>query len=205
MDHEREILNTLPVRIWHAINAVAIVMLILTGVHLRFPDVFPLFGTLRKAIKLHNLIGFILIGDYVLWFVYYLVKRELKKQYLPTPKDLKERLSSQAAYYFYGIFLGEPCPFEPKACAKFNALQKTSYFGIMFLLLPLQAFTGVLLWDIERFWPLIGQVGGIRPLDTFHVMLAYIFLAFLIVHIYLATLGRTFFSHFKSIVWGYEE
>jgi thiosulfate reductase cytochrome b subunit len=205
MAHQREILNPLPVRLWHAIHAAAIIMLILTGIHLRFPDVFALFGTLKKAIDLHNLIGAIAIGDYFLWFVYYVVRKDLMKQYLPTLKDLRQGTGHQAAYYFFRIFLGDPPPFEPKADAKFNALQKTSYCGIMFLLLPLQAVTGILLWDIETFLPLTAAVGGIRLIDTLHVLLAYVFTAFLVIHVYLATLGHTVFSHFRAIVLGYEE
>jgi thiosulfate reductase cytochrome b subunit len=35
--------------------------------------------------------------------------------------------------------------------------------------------------------------------------LAYIVTAFLVVHVYLATLGHTFFAHFKAMIVGYEE
>jgi thiosulfate reductase cytochrome b subunit len=45
----------------------------------------------------------------------------------------------------------------------------------------------------------------VRVIDAFHIILAYIVTAFLIAHIYLATLGHTFFSHFKAMLVGYED
>jgi thiosulfate reductase cytochrome b subunit len=205
MDQEREVLNPLALRIWHGVHGVGILLLILTGIQLRFPDIFDLFGTLKRAIDLHNLIGFILLADYIVWFVYYAARRELIRQYLPTLRDLLEGTSHQASYYFYRMFLGDPAPFEPTAKEKFNSLQKVTYFAVMLFLLPLQILTGILLWNIEKFLPLIAAVGGVRLVDTFHVILAYIFAAFLLMHIYLATLGHTFFSHFKAIILGYEK
>ena len=75
----------------------------------------------------------------------------------------------------------------------------------MFLILPLQMVTGILLWDIEKFIIIIGAVGGVRFIDGLHVILAYVLTAFSIIHVYLATLGHTFFSHFKAIILGYEK
>ncbi len=198
-------MNPLPVRIWHLVHGVGITLLILTGVQLRFPDIITVFGTLKSVINIHNLVGFIVSLDYFLWFIYYAAKKELAKQYLPTLKDIGEGSTTQATYYFFRIFLGDPPPFEPRPKAKFNSLQKITYFGIMFVMLPLQIITGILLWDIEKFIVIIGVVGGVRIVDTLHVILAYVFTAFLIMHLYLATLGHTFFSHFKAIILGYED
>jgi thiosulfate reductase cytochrome b subunit len=75
----------------------------------------------------------------------------------------------------------------------------------MFFLVPLQIVTGVLLWDLERFQPIIEALGGVRVVDAFHIIIAYIVTAFLIAHIYLATLGHTFFAHYKAMIVGYEE
>jgi thiosulfate reductase cytochrome b subunit len=205
MSEKREILNPLPVRIWHLVNGVGIVLLIITGIQLRGPETFPIFGPLKRAIVLHNFVAFIVVLDYFLWVLYYLVKRELKKQYVPTMEDVTEGVMKQASYYFFRMFLGDPPMFEPKPEAKFNALQKITYFGIMFLIMPLQIITGILLYDIETFAAVIGVVGGVRVVDTLHVLLGYLFTAFLIAHLYLATLGRTVFAHFKAIILGYEE
>jgi thiosulfate reductase cytochrome b subunit len=202
---KRAVLHPLVVRIWHGIHGIAIVLLVLTGLQLRFPDLVSWFGSFRSAVNIHNIVGFIVLFDYLLWFGYYVLKRELIKQYIPAPEDFTIGIPTQSTYYFARIFFGDPAPFDPTPEAKFNALQKTTYFGIMFVLVPLQIITGVLLWDLERFHALIEALGGVRVIDAFHIILAYIFTAFLIVHIYLATLGHTFFSHFKAMIVGHED
>jgi thiosulfate reductase cytochrome b subunit len=201
----KEILHPLMVRIWHMIHALAIVLLVLTGLQLRFPDLVGWFGSFRSAVNIHNILGFIVLFDYLLWFGFYAVTRGLLKQYVPTPEDVTIGIPQQSTYYFARIFFGDPAPFGPTPEAKFNALQKTTYFGIMFILVPLQILTGVLLWDLERFRDLIEALGGVRVIDAFHIILAYIVAAFLVAHVYLATLGHTFFSHFKAMIVGYED
>lgn len=203
--HKRELLHPLVIRIWHWVHGIAIVLLVLTGIQLRFPDLVTWFGTFRSAVKIHNIFGFIVLFDYLLWFGFYLIKWELIKQYIPTRGDFTVGVPTQANYYFARIFFGDPPPFEPTPKAKFNALQKTTYFGIMFVLLPLQIVTGVLLWDLERFHTILEALGGVRVIDALHIILAYIFISFLMVHLYLATLGHTFFAHFKAMIVGYEK
>jgi len=202
---QRVILYPLMIRIWHWSNALAIVLLVLTGLQLRFPDWIGWFGPFGTAVDVHNIFGFIVVFDYMLWFGFYMLKGELIKQYVPALEDFTIGMPTQSAYYFARIFFGDPPPFEPTPEAKFNSLQKTTYFGIMFFLIPLQIVTGVLLWDLERFRSVIEALGGVRVIDAFHIIIAYVVAAFLIVHIYLSTLGHTFFSHFKATIVGYEK
>jgi len=202
---KRELLHPLLIRVWHWIHALGIVLLVLTGVQMRFPDMIALFGTLKTAVTIHNILGFIVLFDYALWFGFYAATRQLRKQYVPAREDFTVGIPTQSAYYFGRIFFGDPPPFEPTPAAKFNALQKTAYFGIMFVLVPLQIVSGVLLWDLGRFRPVIEMLGGVRAIDAFHIIIAYVVAAFLIAHVYLSTLGHTFFAHFKAMIVGYEE
>jgi thiosulfate reductase cytochrome b subunit len=198
-------LHPLVVRIWHLIHALAVVILIFTGIQLRFPDFIKWFGAFRTAVNIHNVFGFIVVFDYLLWFGFYVWKGELIKQYIPTREDFFVGIPKQSTYYFARIFFGDPPPFNPTPAAKFNSLQKITYLGIMFFLIPLQIVTGILLWDLERFRPVIDALGGVRVIDAFHIIVAYIVTAFLVAHIYLATLGHTFFAHYKAMIVGYEE
>jgi thiosulfate reductase cytochrome b subunit len=202
---KQELLHPLVIRIWHWIHALAIVLLVLTGLRLRFPDMITWFGSFKTAVNIHNIFGFIVLFDYVLWFGFYMLTRQLRKQYVPAREDFTIGIPTQSAYYFGRIFFGDPPPFEPTREAKFNALQKAAYFGIMFVLVPLQIVTGVLLWDLGRFHSVIEMLGGVRAIDAFHIIIAYIVAAFLIAHVYLSTLGHTFFAHFKAMIVGYEE
>jgi thiosulfate reductase cytochrome b subunit len=202
---QKVILYPLMIRIWHWIHALAILLLVLTGIQLRFPDWIGWFGTFRNSVNIHNNCGFIVVFDYMLWFAFYVWRRELFKQYVPTRSDFLIGVPTQSAYYFARIFFGDPSPFEPTPKAKFNSLQKTTYFGIMFFLIPLQIVTGILLWDLDRFHSIIEALGGVRFIDAFHIIIAYIVASFFIAHIYLATLGHTFFAHIKAMITGYEE
>ena len=79
------------------------------------------------------------------------------------------------------------------------------YQIIMMLLVPLQFFTGLLLWDVKRFSAMVDLFGGVRVVDTIHVLLFIVFSGFIIVHVYLASLGHTPSAHFKAMITGYEE
>jgi thiosulfate reductase cytochrome b subunit len=75
----------------------------------------------------------------------------------------------------------------------------------MLLLVPLQFVTGALLWDLKRFAGAVDFFGGVRVVDTVHVLLFIFFTAFILVHPYLASLGHTPSAHFKAMITGYED
>ncbi|MBM4313360.1 MAG: cytochrome b, partial [Deltaproteobacteria bacterium] len=88
---------------------------------------------------------------------------------------------------------------------KFNAIQKTSYLLIMFLFLPLVIVSGLLLMNIAPLRSWIIMIGGIKFLVDAHYLIACSFFAFLCVHIYMATLGHTPFSHLRQMWTGWED
>jgi Ni,Fe-hydrogenase I cytochrome b subunit len=63
-------LHPLPVRLWHWLNALGFLLLIITGFQLRYVDIFSLMS-FEAAVKLHNWIGFGVIANWFLWFIYY--------------------------------------------------------------------------------------------------------------------------------------
>jgi thiosulfate reductase cytochrome b subunit len=52
---------------------------------------------------------------------------------------------------------------------------------------------------------MVDLFGGVRVVDTVHVLLFILFCGFIIVHVYLASLGHTPSAHFKAMITGYEE
>jgi len=197
--------HPLPVRIWHWINALGFVALILTGVQIRYVDLFDVIS-FKNAIQLHNWIGFALVGNFFVWFFFYLFSDKIKV-YHPELSPTKYFRASfrQLQYYGYGIFRGDPNPHHVSVYRKFNALQSMTYQIIMLLLVPLQFFTGVLLWDLKHFSGAVEFFGGVRVVDTVHVLLFIFFTAFILVHPYLASLAHTPLAHFKAMITGYEE
>ncbi len=80
-----------------------------------------------------------------------------------------------------------------------------SYQIIMMLIVPVQFYTGLLLWDVTRFAGSVAFFGGVRVVDTVHVVIFTFFVSFIIIHVYLATLGHTRTAHIKAMFTGYEE
>ncbi len=198
-------LQPLPVRIWHWLNALCFFALIVTGAQIRYRGILNVMP-FRTAVDIHNICGFSLIGLFLVWLAYY-AGTGMLKVYIPDLNIWNYMLSSwkQAKYYGYGIFVGDPNPHHATLEHKFNPMQQVAYFSIMFLLLPLQIVTGVLLWDIDRFAVVIDTLGGIKVISAAHLVLTVFFTAFLFVHVYLTTLGPTWFTHIKAMFTGYEE
>ncbi len=198
-------LHPLPVRIWHWINAATCLMLLLTGVQMRYVGLINVvaFG---NAVAIHNWMGFILIANFFLWLFYYLGSDRIKVYHAERNLTKYFRGSlDQALYYGYGIFKGAPNPFHPSIYSKFNPLQAMTYQLIMLLLLPIQCVTGLLLWNLAGYPRVVALLGGVRVIDTVHVLIFIFFVFYIPAHIYLGTMGRTKSTHFKEMFTGFEE
>jgi len=202
-DNKMIYIHPAPVRVWHWINAVGFFILILTGFQIRFAEVLDLFS-LEEAVQIHNYVGFVVIAAYGLWVAFYFGTGKIKL-YFPNPRTFVPDAARQIKYYGSGIFKGEPNPHHMTPDNKFNALQQKAYIGIMLVFLPAQMITGLFLWRVKKFENYIELLGGIKIVDTIHVLLFFFFTAFIFVHAYLATLGHTPLAHFKAMFTGFEE
>jgi thiosulfate reductase cytochrome b subunit len=199
-------LQPIPVRIWHWVNALGIITLIVTGAQIRFPEQITILGSYRGAIQVHNVAGLIVALSFSLWFFYYkMVKNSLDKLYIPNEEDLKHGLVRQLLYYCFWYFLGKPSPHHATPEAKFNPMQKSAYLAVMFVLVPLVGLSGILLMNVTPLRVLILVSGGIKFIVALHFLLACSLLAFVFTHVYLATLGATPLAYFKPMVFGWEE
>ena len=196
-------LYTLPIRVWHWANAFLIFFLMLTGLQLRVPDV-TVFAHYSQAVLLHKYAGFCMGGSFIFWLCYVMGSGSLRRHYLMRGRDIRGTVS-QAIFYGYGVFRGAANPFSPTPDDKFNPMQKVAYFTVMVFFTPAILITGVLFSDILYFVSYINAIGGLRILDALHVVVAYVFTLYLMVHLYMATLGHTIFAHTKAMVVGYEE
>ncbi|MBK9607941.1 MAG: cytochrome b/b6 domain-containing protein [Betaproteobacteria bacterium] len=198
-------IHPLPVRLWHWINAIGFVLLIVTGVQIRYVGLIDIMS-FRTAVVWHNWIGFAMIANFFVWLLFYLFSDKIKV-YHPelSPMTSFRATMRQMQFYGYGIFRGDPNPHQVSAYRKFNPMQSMMYQIIMVLLVPIQFYTGILLWDVGRFSGMVEMLGGVRVVDTIHVLLFIFFSGFLIVHIYLGSLGHTPAAHFEAMITGYEE
>ncbi|HUK99558.1 MAG TPA: cytochrome b/b6 domain-containing protein [Nitrospirota bacterium] len=196
-------LHPLPLRMWHWANALIIAILIITGVQLRIPGVASL-NPHDSALVIHKYAGWSMVVSCIFWLAYSLMSGNLKRQYVTKILDFKGLLI-QAKYYLYSIFKGGQNPFRPSPDNKFNPLQKLAYSAIMLFFAPLVVCTGLFVSDILfiRKYVLLWNLAGV--LNALHVIGAYVFTVFLVIHIYMATLGPTAFSHIKSMIVGFDE
>ena len=204
---KRIYLHPIPVRIWHWINAICFVILIITGLQIRLGDKLGLMS-FQTAVKIHSWLGFVLIANYFIWFIYYFATLKFFKIYLPPfwrPIEFTKKALRQAKYYGYGIMVGDKNPHHPTPENKFNPMQQVAYLMIMMVCIPLQLITGLILWDPVKFQFLANILGGIQIVSLIHVGLWIFFAAFMIVHFYLATLGHTPLAHIIAMITGYEE
>jgi thiosulfate reductase cytochrome b subunit len=202
---QRLYIHPLPVRIWHWTNAIGFVTMIITGMQIRYVGLVKLLS-FKMAVEIHNLVGFVLIANFFIWFLFYLSSDRIKV-YHPELSPMKQFRNSwrQLRFYGYGIFKGDPNPHHLGVYRKFNALQSMLYQIIMLLLVPILFFTGLLLWDVQRFAAVVQWFGGVRVVDTIHVLIFIFMTGFIFVHVYLATLGHTPTAHIKAMLTGYEE
>jgi thiosulfate reductase cytochrome b subunit len=199
-------LHPLPIRIWHWVNALGFIILIITGAQMRYPNYFQLMS-FEWAVKIHSWLGFILLANYCIWLFYYLFTLKIKI-YIPPlhhPVAFAKKALRQAKFYGFGIMVGDENPHHPMPDDKFNPMQQVSYLMIMAALIPVQIITGLFLWDPGLFGPAVNLIGGIQIADMIHVFLWIFFSAFMIVHFYLATLGHTPMAHIIAMFKGYEE
>jgi thiosulfate reductase cytochrome b subunit len=202
---EKLYVHPLPVRMWHWINAIGFVLMIVTGIQIRYIGLIHLMS-FKTAVVAHNWIGFVLIANFFVWLLFYLSSDKIKV-YHPELSPMKHFRNSfrQLQFYGYGIFKGDPNPHHVSVYHKFNPMQSMAYQIVMMLLVPLQFGTGVLLWDVKRFSAVIDLFGGLRVVDTVHVLIFIFFSGFILLHPYLASLGHTTLAHFKAMFTGYEE
>ena len=135
---------------------------------------------------------------------YHLASGEIR-QYIPEPKGFFGSAIQQARYYVRGVFLNERHPFEMIPEKKLNPLQQVTYLMILNVLLPLQVLTGLAMWGAQHRPNLAASLGGLTVLAPLHGLIAWVFAAFLLLHIYLTTIGRTPTANIKAMIAGWEE
>ena len=183
-------IHPLPVRVWHWTNALGFILMILSGMQIRYVGLIDVVS-FRTAVQVHNFVGFVLIANFSLWLMFYITSDRIRAYH--SELNLKKHFIGsfrQAYYYAFGIFRGDPNPFTPTIYRKFN---------------PLQIYTGILLWDVKRFSAQVEFFGGVRVIDTVHVLIFIAFVFYIFVHVYLGSLGHTRTAHFKAMMTGYED
>jgi len=200
---KRVYLHPFPLRLWHWANALVVIILMATGIQLRISGVAS-FQPHDPCLVIHRYAGWAMTASYLLWFMYSILSGNLRSGYLIRARDLKG-IWGQTVYYLYSIFRGEKNPFRPSADDRFNPLQKIAYGSVMFILAPVFIITGLLYTDINSLREVLLQWDAFGAVNAIHIAAAYAIILFLIIHIYMATLGPAPLSHIRAMITGYGE
>lgn len=192
----RVILFTRFERIWHWIQAILIIGMLMTGFEIH--GSYKLLG-FKAAHQLHTTALWGFIGLWVFAIFWHITTGQWR-HYIPTMKNIDKIIR----FYSVGIFNGEPHPFKPTVERKHNPMQAQTYLGITVVVQPLIWITGLL----YLFYNELGHAGyaiNLATVATLHTIGAFMILAFLVGHIYLGTTGHTPTAHFKAMFTGWED
>jgi thiosulfate reductase cytochrome b subunit len=128
--------------------------------------------------------------------LYALWSRHLQKDLLPTQKDLKHLPQEIADHARLRFPKGEDAK-------HYNALQKLSYFLVIFGLGPLIVLTGLTMSPtMDAAFPILPWIfGGRQSARTIHFLCAFSFLGFFIVHMIMVVLSGTW-NNIRSMITG---
>ncbi len=189
-------------RTWHWTMAGSVVFLLLTGFQIHYPRTFNLMA-FPTAVLLHNFFAAVLLVNAFLGMFFHLATGEIR-QFLPEGAGLWQRLWVQARFYLEGIFVGASHPFVKSRESKLNPLQQFTYAGLLNVLFPFQVVTGLLLWVAGLVPERSLGYGGLAWVAPLHNLGSWLFLSFLVVHLYLTTTGHTLTSNIKAMVTGWD-
>lgn len=187
-------------RFWHWAQAALIIGLLLTG--------FEVHGSYRllgwgRAANLHTTAAWALIGLWLFAIFWHFTTGEWR-QYIP----IGEKMLAVLNYYAVGIFTDAPHPFRVTRLSKHNPLQRLAYLLVKVFINPVIWVSGLayLYYNELGASGIAGFAGlSLGAIALVHTAAAFLMLAFLIGHLYLATTGHSPLEHIKAMLTGWEE
>jgi thiosulfate reductase cytochrome b subunit len=192
------------IRLWHMINALMFLVLLLTGISLHYATKGNNLIPFQISVGLHNACAIVLTINYGVFVLGNMFTKN-GMYYRKWRKNLWPKLWKQFLFYAVGIFKGEPHPFPITKKQKFNPLQKVSYIFAMYFGMPLLIISGIALMFPEKISNTIFKISGLLFYDTLHIIVGFVLSIFLVIHLYTCTLGDKPGTLFKSMLNGYHE
>lgn len=192
------------IRIWHWINALMFLVLIVTGLSMQYASPDYTFIRFDYAVSIHNISGLILCFCFLL-YLFANWKTSNFKYYRCKQKGCMVRLQRQFVYYTFGIFKKEDAPFPISDKRKFNPMQKMSYLIVMYIFMPIMIVSGLALMYPEVIVHDVFGFSGIHLTDLVHIISGFMLSIFMIIHVYFCSIGKTPLSNFKSMITGWHK
>jgi len=201
---EKLYLYPLWLRLWHAMNALFFLTLLVTGLSMQYSDIDLPIVRFDWAVTIHNIAGVGITLSYLLFITGNLFTSN-GRHYLLRKKGFFSDLLKQGQYYMFGIFKKQTPPFPVTEKSKFNPLQRLTYMGAMYLMFPVVAISGWALLFPETIVRQVFGVSGTLLTAMLHIAMGFLLSVFMVVHVYMCTVGKSPLSNFKSMLTGYHE
>ncbi len=192
------------IRLWHWLNALLFIVLIVTGISMQYTDKEnPAYMVgFAKAVKWHNFAAMLLTANYVFYIIGNAFTRN-GDYYRFDKRNFIGDLITQARYYAFGMFRGEKHPFPVTEERKFNPLQKFTYVMAMYVGMPLLIISGFVLLFPDIAIKNVFGISGLVLNDVIHISMGFLLSVFMVIHIYTCTLGSKPSSLFWGMISGY--
>ncbi len=206
--------HRLPTRIWHWVNAITVIVMIMSGLmilnaHPRLywgqyganfdhawinfgQRPFPGWATIPSSYNLaagriwHFAFAWVLVIGLIAFLLTSLWNRHVQRDLTPTSDELAPK------HVWQDIKDHAQLNFPTgDAALRYNTLQKISYVTVIFVFLPLMILTGLTMSpSMDAAWPwLLDLFGGRQSARSIHFIVAAAMLAFIIVHLVMVVLA----------------
>lgn len=183
--------HPLTVRITHWINALAVIMMIMSGLQIydaspifrfSFPSYLTLGGWLAGGILWHFAIMWILAINGLIYLLYGIFTGHFKHDFFPV--RWRDLLTTLKEALFFKLSHAD--------LTVYNAVQRAAYIGVI-LVLILQIATGLAIWKPVQFQQITAFFGGYDQARVWHFVGMSLLVLFIFIHVLLVILvPRTF-------------
>ena len=179
-------IHPLYVRVFHWINAVAMVLMIMSGWQiynaaplfeaLRFPKALTLGGWLGGGIQFHFAVMWVFVINLLIYFLVSIISGHYRRSLFPvTPSSILSDLSKALRGKL------------PHSVGSYNSVQKISYIGVIVLMLAV-FLSGLVIWKSVQFQTLGLLFGGYEGARLVHFVCMALICAFIVMHLVLVAI-----------------
>lgn len=210
MTSSRRKRHSLGTRAWHWVNAVSVIILFMSGLNIsnahrylywgkwgfapedawlavpRFPGwaTIPNYYNLAAARDWHIIFAWVFAVSLLLFMAGALVRGHFRRDLFMNRKEWWPANLARDARRHLRLDFGAHG-------GGYNSVQKLAYAAVIFVLLPLMIFTGMVMSPgMEAAWPFLTEMfGGRQSARSIHFIAAFALFAFLIVHLIMVLLS----------------
>lgn len=218
--------HRLPTRIWHWVNAITLFVMLMSGLmifnahpHLYWGQyganfdhpwlsfkgrpipgwaTIPSYYSLAGARRWHLGFAWLFVAGLIAFLITSLFNRHVQRDLAPTPSELHPAHIWNDVKEHARLHFG-----TGDAALRFNILQKLSYVGVIFVLLPLMILTGLTMSPaMDASWPwLLVVFDGRQSARSIHFIVAALLVLFIIVHLAMVVLAGPI-NEIRSMITG---